>query len=247
MDFGLDDEQRLIVETVRTFVSGSCTRTRTRSSGSDEVPAGARRPIRSKAIDAGLYAANMPAELGGGGLDAVGGAGGAGAGPGQLRAADAGRPGRATSCRPARATSASATCCRPIRGERHDCLAMTEPGAGSDVRSMTTRRCATAATTWSTARKHFISHADMADFVILFAATGTEEAARAASNLITGFLVDLDTPGLDVVAAARAASRTAATTSASWSSTAAGCRRPTGSARRAAASTSWASGSARAG
>ena len=42
--------------------------------------------------------------------------------------------------------------------------------------------------------KHFISNADKSDFVILFAATGTRSDA-AAGNLITGFLVDLDTPG----------------------------------------------------
>jgi acyl-CoA dehydrogenase len=47
--------------------------------------------------------------------------------------------------------------------------------------------------------KHFISHADKSDFVVLFAATGTEEVRGRSVNLITGFLVDLDTPGLTVV------------------------------------------------
>jgi len=46
--------------------------------------------------------------------------------------------------------------------------------------------------------KHFISHADKSDFVILFAATGKEDTAAGRKNLITGFLVDLDTPGLTV-------------------------------------------------
>jgi alkylation response protein AidB-like acyl-CoA dehydrogenase len=46
--------------------------------------------------------------------------------------------------------------------------------------------------------KHFISHADVADFVILFAATGEEETARGRKKLITAFLVDKGTPGFTV-------------------------------------------------
>ncbi len=46
--------------------------------------------------------------------------------------------------------------------------------------------------------KHFISHADMADYVILFAATGTEETARGPRRSISAFLVDMGTPGFEV-------------------------------------------------
>jgi acyl-CoA dehydrogenase len=49
-----------------------------------------------------------------------------------------------------------------------------------------------------TGTKHFISYADRADFVILFAATGTERTARGERALITGFLVDMGTPGMSV-------------------------------------------------
>src|ERR671920_1089756 len=80
-----------------------------------------------------------------------------------------------------------------IRGERYDCLAMTEPGAGSDVRSMTTRAVRDGDDYVIDGTKHFISHADMADFVILFAATGTEEGTQRRTSRITGFLVDIDT------------------------------------------------------
>jgi acyl-CoA dehydrogenase len=47
--------------------------------------------------------------------------------------------------------------------------------------------------------KHFISHADKSDFVVLFAVTGTDEVRGRKVNLISGFLVDLDAPGLTVV------------------------------------------------
>ena len=59
-----------------------------------------------------------------------------------------------------------------IRGDRHDCLAMSEPGAGSDVRSMTTRAVRDGDDYVVDGTKHFISNADKADFVILFAVTG---------------------------------------------------------------------------
>ena len=46
--------------------------------------------------------------------------------------------------------------------------------------------------------KHFISHADIADFVILFAASGEEETPRGKRKKITAFLVDKGTPGFTV-------------------------------------------------
>jgi acyl-CoA dehydrogenase len=85
-----------------------------------------------------------------------------------------------------------------VRGERHDCLAMTEPGAGSDVRSMTTRAVRDGTDWVVTGTKHFISHADAADFVILFVATGVEETARGPKSRISALLVDLDAPGVTV-------------------------------------------------
>jgi len=85
-----------------------------------------------------------------------------------------------------------------IRGERHDCVAMTEPDAGSDVRSMTTTAVRRGGDYVVNGTKHFISHADVADFVILFAATGVEETARGPKKLITTLLVDKGTPGLEV-------------------------------------------------
>jgi acyl-CoA dehydrogenase len=85
-----------------------------------------------------------------------------------------------------------------IRGERHDCLAMSEPGAGSDVRSMSCRAVRDGDDYVVDGTKHFISNAELADFVILFAATGSEQTGRGARKLITGFLVDMGTPGLTV-------------------------------------------------
>jgi acyl-CoA dehydrogenase len=85
-----------------------------------------------------------------------------------------------------------------VRGERHDCLAMTEPGAGSDVRAMTTTARRDGDGWIINGTKHFISHADTADFVVLFVVTGTEQTPRGERSAISAFLVDHDTAGLTV-------------------------------------------------
>ncbi len=85
-----------------------------------------------------------------------------------------------------------------VKGEKIDALAMTEPDAGSDVRGM---RCAARrdGKDWIlNGTKHFISHADIADFVIVFVASGEEQTARGAKKRITCFLVDRDTPGFEI-------------------------------------------------
>src|SRR5207244_5045959 len=85
-----------------------------------------------------------------------------------------------------------------VRGEKSDCLAMTEPGAGSDVRGMKCSAVQKGDYFIINGVKHFISHADVADFVILFAASGEEETPRGKKKLITAFLVDKGHPGFVV-------------------------------------------------
>jgi butyryl-CoA dehydrogenase len=46
--------------------------------------------------------------------------------------------------------------------------------------------------------KHFISHADIAGFAIVFMATGEEQTARGKKKLITAFFVDKGAPGFTV-------------------------------------------------
>jgi len=97
--------------------------------------------------------------------------------------------GPATSCAAALASQIEEYLLPTIRGERHDCLAMTEPNAGSDVRSMQTRAVRQGGDYLINGSKHFISHADMADFVILFAATDVEahqELAPRRNHRLSG-------------------------------------------------------------
>jgi acyl-CoA dehydrogenase len=150
--------------------------------------------IRRKALAAGLYAANMPEEVGGAGLDAV---------TLVLFEKELGKASYALhyTCvaRPSNILLAGTPAQREryllpcVRGERIDCLAMTEPGAGSDVRAIRTRATREGDGWRIRGSKHFISHADEADFVILLARTGTDDDGRATMSI---FLVDLDTPGV---------------------------------------------------
>jgi acyl-CoA dehydrogenase len=198
VNFDLDAEQRAIVDTVRAFVTKELYPHEDEVDRLGDVPDDLVRSIRDKALAAGLYAANMPEELGGGGLDSVAMA---------LVERELGRASYALQWLVARPSNILLACeadqretylLPTIRGERHDCLAMSEPGAGSDVRSMTTRARLDGDDYVVTGTKHFISHADKSDFVILFAATGDEVTPRGTKRLITALLVDLDSPGLVV-------------------------------------------------
>jgi acyl-CoA dehydrogenase len=198
MDFALTDEQRAVVETVRRFVERELLPHEDEVERLDEVPPELAERVRGRALAAGLYAANMPADLGGGGLDPV---------SMTLMERELGRTGYALQMLVARPSNILLACAGDqreryllpaIRGERHDCLAMTEPGAGSDVRSMRTRAVRDGDAYLVTGTKHFISHADVSDFVVLFAATGAEQTARGTAARISCFLVDLDAPGVVV-------------------------------------------------
>ena len=199
MDFSLSDEQELIVRTTREFVRNELCPHEQQIELSGELPAGLREELRRKAIDAGLFAANMPTDVGGAGLDGVSWI---------LYEKELGRTSYVLhySCvaRPSNILLACAGEQREryllpaVRGERTECLAMTEPDAGSDLRGMKTTAVANGGDFVINGTKHFISHADHADFVILFAASGEEDSARGRRKLITAFLVDVGTPGFVV-------------------------------------------------
>jgi acyl-CoA dehydrogenase len=198
VNFELDAEQRSVVDTVRAFVTRELYPHEDLVDRLGEVPDELVADIRRRALAAGLYAPNMPEELGGGGLSSF---------DVTLVERELGRASYALQWLVARPSNVLLACVGDqreeyllpaVRGERHDCLAMTEPGAGSDVRSMTTRARRDGDDYVIDGTKHFISGADRADFVILFAATGEEQTSAGPKKQITGFLVDLDTPGLVV-------------------------------------------------
>lgn len=79
-----------------------------------------------------------------------------------------------------------------LAGEAMGAFAITEPGAGSDVASMTTRAVRDGDDWVLDGRKWFISNAGIADWYVTFASTDPDKGSRG----ITAFLVPADTLGL---------------------------------------------------
>lgn len=198
MDLTLAGDRDLLSQGVRAFVETELLPHEGLVERLDDVPDDLFRDLQRKAIARGFYALNMPQEHGGGGLNA------------QERAVcevEFGRVSRALAMicnRPAPILKACAgdqieTYLRPtIRGERWECFALTEPGAGSDARAIATRAVPNGADYVINGTKQFITMAMRADFIILFAVTGVDETPSGPRKRITAFLVDKATPGITV-------------------------------------------------
>ncbi|MEU0178013.1 acyl-CoA dehydrogenase family protein [Streptomyces massasporeus] len=155
------------------------------------LPADAHAKIRDAVLDAGLQAVNMPAEWGGAGLTIAE----------QVTVQE--ELGRLTGAlwdmvwRPANALRF----CTPeqrerflvpvINGERRDCYAVTERNAGSDPQNLSTTATKNDRGWVLDGEKWFVTVGDHADFMIVLAAAGPERAP-------TLFLVDKDTPGIEM-------------------------------------------------
>ncbi len=198
MNFSLTAEQKMIVQTTRAFVEKELIPHEAEVERLDEVRPELRRDLIRKARELGLYAANMPEAFGGGGLDAV---------TLTLMERELGRTSYALGACAARPSNILRACrgeqierylLPTVRGERTECLAMSEPNAGSDLRAMETRAELRGGDYVITGTKHFISHADVADYVIVFAVTGEERTPRGPRKQLTSFLVDRGTPGFTV-------------------------------------------------
>lgn len=195
MDFGLTHEQQMVVDTVRGFVESELYPLEAEVERRAQVPAELGREIQRKIIDLGFHAPNIPEAFGGGGLDHV---------TMTLLERELGRPSMALSVWWGRPSNILCACnaeqrerylIPSVRGERIDALAMTEPEAGSDVRGMKCQARRDGADWVINGTKHFISHADIADFVIVFVATGEGDGGR---KRISCFLVDRGTPGFTI-------------------------------------------------
>ena len=199
MHFGLTEEQQMIVDTTRAFVENELYPHEMTVERTGHLPMELIKEIQSKAMAAGLYAANMPDEVGGAGLDTL---------TWLLYEKELGRANYALhwTCvaRPSNILLAGNEEQRQqylypcIRGETWDCLAMTEPGAGSDLRGMKASARQDGDDWILNGTKHFISHADIAGFAIVFMATGEEQTPRGPKKKITAFFVDKGTKGFNV-------------------------------------------------
>ncbi len=198
MNFEHTEEQLLLIDTAKRFVEEELYPYEEEVEQTGELRPQLRQQIIDRSLQVGLYAAAMPEELGGGGLDPLSMC---------MLDRELGRASYAlqyTVARPSNILQACVGAQREqylypcIKGEKTDCLAMTEPGAGSDVRSMSCKAERRGDDFIINGTKHFISHADVADFVILFAATGVDQTQRGPRKRITCFLIDMGTPGFTV-------------------------------------------------
>ena len=198
MQYGISTEQEMIANTVRSFVEKEIYTHEELVERSGEVPAEIAQDIKQKTLELGFYACNFPESVGCAGLNHMDFA---------LVERELGRGSMALNHFFGRPQNILMACkgeqierylMPAVRGERMDALAMTEPGAGSDVRGM---KCSAVqeGTDWIVnGTKHFISGADHADFIIVFIATGEDQTPKGPKKRITAFLVDRGTKGFTI-------------------------------------------------
>lgn len=198
MNFGLTDEQDMIVSTVRSFVENEIYPHEAKVERTGQVPHELGEEIKQKCIDLGFYACNFPEEVGGAGLSHF---------DFTLVERELGRGSMALTHFFGRPQSILMACnaeqreqylLPAVRGEQMDALAITEPDAGSDVRGMKCSAVRDGGDWVVNGSKHFISGAEHADFFIVFIATGVDETPKGPKKRITTFLVDRGTPGFEV-------------------------------------------------
>ena len=68
MDFSLSDEQQMVVKTTREFVINELYPHEKEVEETGVLREDLHRELKAKAIEAGLYAANMPVDVGGAGV-----------------------------------------------------------------------------------------------------------------------------------------------------------------------------------
>jgi acyl-CoA dehydrogenase len=195
MDFGLSDEQRLIVETVRRFVESELIPLEESIEKSGRLDPAKAREIFEKSKALGFYAMNIPEQYGGGGLSAV---------ETMLVEEQFGHTkdilirrafGNVYESLLIGDDAQKARWLLPtVRGERTCSIAITEPGAGSDAAGIATRAVRDGDGWVLNGNKHFVSDGEFSDFFIVSAVTNPDARPRHISL----FLVDKATPGLTV-------------------------------------------------
>jgi acyl-CoA dehydrogenase len=193
MDFGLSDEQRMILDTTREFVRKELAPLlpevqRAEIRGERFPDRGTVRALRERAKAAGLWGLLTPEAYGGADLGLL---------MTTMIQMETSRSlvpfsygGSADNILYGGTEEQKRDYLVPtISGERHSCFALSEPDTGSDATSIQTRAVRDGGDWLINGRKTWISGAHDADFAIVFAVTDTDKGARGG---ITAFLVDRD-------------------------------------------------------
>ena len=191
-------ENELLLETVKSFMEKEIYPHEEQVDKDGCVSEDLGKHIEKKAIEIGLYAANLPENVGGGGLDYFGMA---------LLEREYGKTSHALHSWIGRPTEILLACqgdqvekyltpC--VKAEKRELFALTEPEAGSDIMSMKSNAKKDRKDWILNGSKHFISGPCLPDFAIVFASTGEDPTPRGNRKRITAFLVDIGQKGFDI-------------------------------------------------
>lgn len=189
MDFALNDEQKMMIDTIRRFIAEELKPLEQELEDQGFLAGEKSLAIFKKSKELGLYALNIPAELGGGGLSALD------------RIICEEQFGHTTDYLIRRAFgnvyeplleckgAQIERWLKPtVEGVRTCSIAITESGAGSDAAGIKTSARKTESGWVLNGSKQFISDGEWSDFYLVSAKTGEKE--------ISMFMVDKALPGL---------------------------------------------------
>ena len=191
MEFSLNDEQKMLIETVRRFIVEELKPLEDTVENQGFLDNATAQALHEKAKALGLYGMNMPIELGGGGLSNLD------------RILCEEQFGHTTDILIRRAFGnvyEPLLHCRgeqierwlkpAVAGTRTCAITITESGAGSDAAGIKTHAKKTDTGWVLSGSKHFISDGEWSDFFLVSAKTGEKE--------ISMFMVDKGLPGFTV-------------------------------------------------
>ena len=198
MDQVTNPENSLLLTTVRKFLEKEILPYEEEVDKIGEVSRELGRQIETRSKEVGLFAANLPSEVGGGGL---------GYRSMMMLEREYGKTSHALHSWIARPTEILLACDEDqrkeflypcVKGEKRELFALTEPGAGSDVMGMKSNAIRDGDDWILNGSKHFISGPCLPDFAIVFAVTGEDKTKVGNRKRITAFLVNRGEKGFDV-------------------------------------------------
>ena len=191
MEFSLNEEQKMLIETVRRFIAEELKPLEDTVENQGFLDNATAQALHEKAKALGLYGMNMPIDLGGGGLSNLD------------RILCEEQFGHTTDILIRRAFGnvyEPLLHCRgeqierwlkpAVAGTRTCAITITESGAGSDAAGIKTHAKKTDTGWVLSGSKHFISDGEWSDFFLVSAKTGEKE--------ISMFMVDKGLPGFTV-------------------------------------------------
>jgi acyl-CoA dehydrogenase len=194
MDFSLNDEQKMMIDTVRRFIAEECKPLEDELEAQGFLDHAKAQALHDKSKALGLYALNIAPELGGGGLsnldrilceeqfghtsDYL------------IRRAFGNIYEPLLHCKGAQIER----WLKPtVEGQRSCAIAITEPGAGSDAAGIKTHAKKTDTGWVLNGSKHFISDGEWSDFFLVSAKTGEKEISMfMVDKGLAGFVVGKD-------------------------------------------------------